>query len=96
MLSDGVYVYIAAQYWARASIRVALFRMPYDAASEWGTAGEPEAWPVRGRHDEERKARERAADQRRACHALALALADAGRAGLVTTGGAAPARRSRN
>jgi hypothetical protein len=49
MLADGGYFYIAAQYWARSSIRVAMFRVAYDAASEWGTSGEPEAWSPRRR-----------------------------------------------
>ena len=49
LVADGGYFYIAAQYWSRASIRVGMFRVAYDAASEWGTSGEPEAWSVRRR-----------------------------------------------
>jgi hypothetical protein len=45
---DG-YFYLAAQYWARSALKVAMFRVTYDAASEWGTTGEPEAWSPRRR-----------------------------------------------
>lgn len=47
MLSEGGYFYIAAQYWARTTLKVAMFRVPYDAQSEWGTSGEAEAWSTR-------------------------------------------------
>jgi hypothetical protein len=49
LLSQDGYFYVAAQYWARTSIKVALFRIAYDAASEWGAAGEPQAWSPRRR-----------------------------------------------
>jgi hypothetical protein len=44
LIANGGYFYIATQYWARSSIRVAMFRVAYDAANEWGLAGEPMAW----------------------------------------------------
>ena len=49
LVADGGNFYIAAQYWARASLRVGMFRVAYDPASEWGTSSEPEAWSVRRR-----------------------------------------------
>jgi hypothetical protein len=49
LIADGDGFYIAAQYWGRSSLRVAMFRVPYDASSEWGISGEPEAWSPRHR-----------------------------------------------
>jgi hypothetical protein len=36
--------YLAAQYWSRASLRVVMFRLPYDPSSEWGFKGQAEVW----------------------------------------------------
>ena len=39
--------YLIAQYWTRSAIKIVLFRVAYDPASEWGIAGEPEAWSAK-------------------------------------------------
>ena len=47
MLSQDGYFYLATQYWEKLTLKVAMFRVAYDATSEWGTAGDAEAWSTR-------------------------------------------------
>ena len=38
--------YIATQYWAQNAIQIVMFRVPYDAADEWGLGGDAEIVPT--------------------------------------------------
>jgi hypothetical protein len=46
LLAHGDDFYLATQYWAVNSIQIAMFRVPYDAADEWGLGGEAERVPT--------------------------------------------------
>ncbi len=49
LIARDDYFYLAAQYWSRSAIKTVMFRVPYDASSQWGTAGEPELWSAKRR-----------------------------------------------
>src|SRR6266852_901993 len=38
------YFYIGAQFWSARVLKMAMFRVPYDARSEWGLGGDAELW----------------------------------------------------
>lgn len=46
LLAHGDDFYLATQYWAVHSIQIAMFRVPYDAADEWGLGGAAEMVPT--------------------------------------------------
>lgn len=46
LLVHGDDFVLATQYWAVNSIQIAMFRVPYDAADEWGLGGEAQVMPT--------------------------------------------------
>lgn len=46
LLAHGDDFYLVTQYWAINSIRIVMFRVPYDAGDEWGLGGEAETVPT--------------------------------------------------
>lgn len=38
------YFYIGAQFWSARVLKMAMFRVPYDRANEWGLGGDPQLW----------------------------------------------------
>lgn len=46
LLAHGDDFYFATQYWAVNSIQIAMFRVPFDAADEWGLGGGAEVVPT--------------------------------------------------
>ncbi|HEX9163908.1 MAG TPA: hypothetical protein VF980_19520, partial [Thermoanaerobaculia bacterium] len=38
------YFYIAAEYWGAGGIKILMFRVAHDAASDWGITGTPQVW----------------------------------------------------